>query len=469
MLQMFNNLKYTFILIIILLSNCTKETIEYTQLPIALKDNNITNWVNMTLYIVKNTPNNTPTYSSRGFAYIGLTMYETVVYGNPTYNSMNGILNGLNNLPKPDLTQKYNWEISLNAGQAYILAKIYEHTNNLNKAYISKLEQEILNKLSINTNQDIIERSIKYGKLVASTIFEWSKTDGGYLAYNQNLYPYYVKPNIHGALWIAPGKDVVSSPNFQGAVVDPVRLGPLHPYWGENRNFLKTNADLKVPVPVEYSDSVNSDCYKYFKAVYDSTSNLTTDQYNIIHWWGDDPSVTITPPGHSYNIAKIIVEKENADIFKSAQTLAMVGLAVGDAFINCWKAKFTYYRPRPYYYIRSTLKKSEWENKFPEPLFPSYYSGHSVQGAAFLTVLSNLYGENYSFSDDTHLGRNATVIERTYNVTYNIRYYTSFWQAAVEIAYSRFYGGIHTQEDNIIGLQQGKLIGENIIKLPWKK
>ena len=53
---MFNNLKYIFILIIILLSNCTKETIEYTKLPIELKDNNITNWVNMTLYIVKNTP-----------------------------------------------------------------------------------------------------------------------------------------------------------------------------------------------------------------------------------------------------------------------------------------------------------------------------------------------------------------------------------------------------------------------------
>ncbi|MCX8481541.1 MAG: vanadium-dependent haloperoxidase, partial [Sediminibacterium sp.] len=438
-----------------------KETIEYKQFPIELNENNIINWVNMTLYIVKNTPNNTPTYSSRGFAYIGLTMYETVVYGNPNYNTMNGILNGLNNLPKPDLTQQYNWEIALNAGQSYIISKIYDQTNSLNKAYILKLEQEILHKLSTNTNQDVIDRSIKYGILVASTIFEWSKSDGGYQAYRQNLYPYYVKPTIAGALWIAPGTDVVSSPNFQGAVVDPLRLGPLHPYWGENRNFLKTNADLKVPAPVEYSDSVNSTCYRFYKDVYDSSSNLTTDQYNIIHWWGDDPTVTITPPGHSYNIAKIIIEKENADIFKSAQTLAMVGLAVGDAFINCWKAKFTYYRPRPYYYIRNILKKSTWTNIFPEPLFPSYYSGHAVQGAAFLTVLSNVYGEKYPFTDDTHVGRNATEIERTYFVTYNFRNFTSFWQAAEEIAYSRFYGGIHTQEDNIIG---SRLHTDNFIK-----
>ena len=34
---------------------------------------------------------------------------------------------------------------------------------------------------------------------------------------------------------------------------------------------------------------------------------------------------------------------------------------------------------------------------------------------------------------------------------------------------SRFYGGIHTPQDNEVGLEQGTIIGKNIINLNWKK
>ena len=38
-------------------------------------------WVDLTTYITRNTPANSPTFSSRAFGYIGLTMYESVVGG----------------------------------------------------------------------------------------------------------------------------------------------------------------------------------------------------------------------------------------------------------------------------------------------------------------------------------------------------------------------------------------------------
>jgi hypothetical protein len=45
-----------------------------------------TAWADMTTYITKTTPANTPTFASRCFGYIGLAMYESIVNGYPEYN-----------------------------------------------------------------------------------------------------------------------------------------------------------------------------------------------------------------------------------------------------------------------------------------------------------------------------------------------------------------------------------------------
>ena len=48
------------------------------------------------------------------------------------------------------------------------------------------------------------------------------------------------------------------------------------------------------------------------------------------------------------------------------------------------------------------------------------------------------------------------------------RSFDSFWAAAQETADSRFYGGIHTAQDNIVGLEEGKKIAQNVNNLNWK-
>ena len=74
-----------------------------------------TAWADMTNYITKNTPANTPTFASRCFGYIGLTMYESVVNGSPEYQSVAAQLNGLSSLPLPEKRVTYNWPLVLNA------------------------------------------------------------------------------------------------------------------------------------------------------------------------------------------------------------------------------------------------------------------------------------------------------------------------------------------------------------------
>jgi hypothetical protein len=123
-----------FSLICILLFACSpKQNATITEVDAAHQ------WAEMTLYITKHTPANSPTFASRCLGYIGLTMYESIVHGYPEYQSMVGQLNGLDSLPLPDKNKSYRWIISLNAAQAEILQLIYQQTSDSNKIRIKRI------------------------------------------------------------------------------------------------------------------------------------------------------------------------------------------------------------------------------------------------------------------------------------------------------------------------------------------
>ena len=170
---MFKKLYLVSFLLIILFVYCKQEK-PLTDQDLATK------WAEMTLFITKNTPGNTPTYSSRCLGYIGLTMYEAIVKGYPEYQSLENQLDGLDSLPVLEPNKTYDWRLSLNAAEASILKNIYNQTSDENKVKIDSLEAAINAEYSEKiTDKAVIERSIAFGKTVASTIFEWSKTDGG--------------------------------------------------------------------------------------------------------------------------------------------------------------------------------------------------------------------------------------------------------------------------------------------------
>ena len=411
-----------------------------------------TKWGQMTVRTMKDTPKGTPTYGSRAVAYMGLAMYESIVSGSPQHKSMAGQLSGLGVLPKADNAQKYNWILSLNAGQSYMLKQLYEQASAANKASIDSLEKSIYQSEIQTTNKEIAERSVKYGQDIAKAIFEWSKTDGGHEGYKHNFDSTYVLPR--GAYsWKPPTRGQA-----------PSQL-PLHPYWGRNRTFSPPNQTLQVPEMMAFDYKVGSAYYNQMMEVYYKRKTLTQEEKEIANWWGDDPTETFSPPGHSYNLATITIKTAQPNLFKAAETYARVGMAVADAFINCWKCKYTYHAQRPWsfiYYNVDTL----WGTFWPEPPFPAFYSGHASQAAAATTALSDLYGSNFRFIDDSHLGRPKDM-QRL--VEYKARSFNSFWEAALESANSRLYGGIHNCQDNEVGLTEGQKIGKNINRLAWKK
>ncbi len=408
-------------------------------------------WGEMTLKIMYKQVANTPTYGSRSLAYMGLTMYETVVNGNTKYKSMAGQLTDLPTLPKPDVGKEINWALALNAGQAFMLKNLYNYAEKSKLDRIDSLETSIRESYATKVSQTITDQSVKYGKEVAEAIWNWSKSDGGFEGYKKNFDANYKVPKGPG-YWVPP---------VRGQVVSEY---PLHSFWGKNRTFSPTNGQLPVPNFITYSTDKASNYFSLINPVYLKSLTLTQTEKEIAAWWADDPSETFSPPGHSYSLANIVVNQSNVDLFKAAETYARVGMAVADAFINCWKTKFTYHSERPGTYIRATIK-NDWIQIWPEPPFPAFYSGHSTQAAASSAVLTFLYGPTYQFTDVSHVGRH---IDEERKIEFKARKYNSFDDAAREAGYSRILGGIHTSLDNEVGYAEGVKAGENVNKLIWR-
>jgi hypothetical protein len=413
-----------------------------------------TRWADMTLYTIKYAAKNSPTYSSRALGYIGLAMYEAVVNADPNKRSMSGQLSGLTNLPVPQASASYYWPLALNAAEASLLKYLYPNPAVSPPSSISKIDSLynlIFREKSRGLSAATVDRSVEFGKSLASKIYEWSKADGGDVGYSKHFDPAYTFPSGN-SYWIPPTAGQTVS-NY-----------PLHPYWGQNRTFATTNGALATPAIVPYSTDVNSAYYKLYNDVYQKNKILTQQEKEIAAWWADDPTQTYSPPGHSYNIATIIIKKANANIIKAAETYARVGMSLADAFICCWKTKVAYFNERPSSYVRKNID-ANWTQYWPEPPFPAFPSGHSTQGAAMATVLTDLYGDNFSFTDNTHMG----LFLPPYTTALTTRTFTNIWASAEECAYSRFLGGIHTQQDNDTGIAEGTKIGANINNLVWKK
>jgi hypothetical protein len=387
--------------------------------------------------------------------YLGLAMYEAIVPGDGSHISMNSQLNGLS-LPVADKTKAYNWVLSLNEAEDTLLKLLYPFPDNSHQYVhekIDSLANAIYEEFAKTTDPEIIKRSVQFGRDIALAIYAWSVIDGGDKGYNRNFDPNFLVPT-GPSYWVPP---------VRGQTVSPY---PLHPHWGKNRTFVVANGNIPIPAIEPFSTDTASNYYKMYRAIYDKDPLLTKDEREIAAWWADDPTETFSPPGHSYYIASLAIKKLRPNLIIAAEAYARTGIAVADAFINCWKVKVTYFNERPSSYVKKYIDPN-WIQFWPEPPFPAFPSGHSNQAAAGATVLTDLFGDNISFTDDSHEGHRRYDDVRFLDLVYPARNYQSFWEAANECGYSRLLGGIHTKQDNETGLKEGQQVGNNVNALHW--
>jgi hypothetical protein len=389
-----------------------------------------TSWFDLARTLVRTTLGFTPPVASRAFAYVGLALYEAVVPGSRRYQSLQRVLPGLR-VPSPD-HDRLDWPAVANTALATMLRMLFPTTSESNRAAIDALEASFT-----GSSDDAL-----YGRAVAESVFAWSLTDGGHEGYLRNFPANYVPP-------AGPGLWVPTPPAFQPA---------LQPTWGRNRCFaIDSGATCPPGPPTRYSEDREAGFYAEAVEVYRAVNDRTPEQEAVALFWADDPGVTATPPGHSISIATQVLQQERVSLMLAAETYAKVGMAVGDAFIACWDAKYRYGLLRPVTYIRAVVDP-DWTPLLVTPPFPEHTSGHSVQSGAAFHVLADLFGRRYRFEDHTHDDRGLAP-----------RRFGSFREAAEEAAVSRLFGGIHFRPAIELGLEQGRCIGRAVSQLPFER
>lgn len=402
-------------------------------------------WIDLQLTLTKSTPGFSPPVAARAFGYTGLSLYESVRFGIPNSKSLAGQVNGFEEtlLADIDVSAMYNWNIVANANLARMATELYSNTSTENKALIAALEERLLSIYSQGIDEQIVTDSISLGQAVAGKMIIYANSDGQKDGYAMN-FPVGFEPQEGEGLWV-PTPDTY--------------MGALQPYWGNTRPFLTENiAGTLPPAPPEYSLESGSLFFTETEEVYETVQNLTEEERTIAEFWSDDPGATATPPGHSVSILKEVLEQENASLDTAAVSFAKLGMGLHDAFVACWYAKYTYNLIRPITVIHEHID-ADFVIPLNTPPFPEYPSGHSVQSGAAAQILTDLFGQSYTFTDSTHA-------ERT-DIDGSPRTFESFYAFAEEAAISRLYGGIHFRSAIDLGVDQGKEIGKNIGRLSF--
>jgi hypothetical protein len=160
-------------------------------------------------------------------------------------------------------------------------------------------------------------------------------------------------------------------------------------------------------------------------------------------------------------VARTVAINQKLGLYETARLLALVDIAMADAYIAGWDSKFYYNFWRPFTAIRkgaqddnnNTIEDPLWEPEMPTPPVQDYPSTHSALGNAAATVLAGVLGDDASF----------TMSSPTSLSGYNSRTFAGFRQAADENADSRVRAGIHFRFACEAGQEMGDKIGQWVL------
>jgi hypothetical protein len=376
-----------------------------------------------------------PPVASRIYAYSNLAFYEAIKYSEKNATSLTQKMQLFDSLPKVS-NSTINYTISA-------ITAFFNTAKGLcfSKDSVTKKLNDVLIYYKENVDEKIYTSSVNYGNTIATTILARAAKDN---------YKY-----IKGL----PKYTVVKEKNTWEQT-PPDYADAVEPNWFLLKPMLIDSTMYSCIAPPVYNETMSSQYYKELLEVYETSKAKTTSMDSIAKYWDDNPFVTehaghfmaatkkITPVGHWLGITGIICKTAKANVVATAKAYALSSCAMYDGFIACWFQKYKTKMPRPITVIRKWFDPN-WNAYLQTPPFPEYTSGHSVISHASATVLSNMFGNNISFTDTTenkYLG-----LQRSF---------TAITDAANEAGISRLYGGIHFKSAIENGKLQGKNIGE---------
>jgi PAP2 superfamily len=361
-------------------------------------------------------PFGNPPYASRAYSYVAVAQFEALKaawYFKYLYNrpSPSQVDTGVQALIPTNGLPSYPSEDAVVSGVTAELLKLLFPTG-VEQITRKAGEQRQAALLSGKATASDIAAGLALGQAVAAVFVARAGSDGMRTAGGST------------AIWQAMAAAAAARGETPWRSLDSPPRPPMLPLFGNVRAWMMTPADILNERPPEPPSTSSNLMARELAEVKQSVRQLTRKQLATVYKWADGVS-TPTPPGHWNVIAAPYIRDAKFSEVRTARAFALLNMAMHDAAVSCWDAKFTYYNPRP------SQLDPEIRTMVGLPNFPSYTSGHSTFSAAASVVLSYLFPNGAAYFD----------------------------AQKEEAALSRLYGGIHYRSDIEIGKQQGSRVG----------
>jgi hypothetical protein len=249
----------------------------------------------------------------------------------------------------------------------------------------------------------------------------------------------------------------VYRPHTAAGVYVPT-VGPATPHWGKRRPWVMPRGDhfRPGPPPGLTSDTWARD-YNEIKAVGGRTSaQRTPEQTAIAKFWEATAPVVYWP------VARSVAAAPGRDVTDNARLFALAAMAMDDALIAVFDAKYTYNLWRPVTAIRNgdldgnnaTERDPGWTPFIATPMHPEYPCAHCIVSGALGGVLEAEIGA----------GPTPRLSSASPTAEGAVRTWTSVADFTKEVAQARIYDGVHYRTSTEVGSAMGKKIGELVAR-----
>ena len=282
---------------------------------------------------------------------------------------------------------------------------------------------------AIDDSQASIDFGIAWGQTVADAIWAWRLTDGFTPA----------PPPFLGGLNVGQWRP--TPPGFLSGA--GVQFSYMTPWVIESPSQFRPAGP-----PALTSDRYTADFNETKTMGSLNSTSRTDDQTLFSRFWNAS-----TANFFWNEIANNLADKEHFSFSRRARLLASLNLAIADAAIGCWEAKYTYVFWRPVTAIPladtdgnpATIEDLSFTTLLITPNHPEYPSGHSCLSGAAGEILAKTFGEHKKLTVTSDAAEMAGVV----------RSYDGFPEILQEIKDARVFAGIHFRSACDDGQQVG--------------
>ncbi len=363
-----------------------------------------------------NFPFANPPYAARAYSYVSVAQFEALKsawyykyqFNRPSPSRTDAAVQAL--APVTDLPSYPSEDAVLSGVTAEMLKLLFPAA--IEEITRRAADQREAALLSGKATASDIAAGLALGNAVSAVVITRARADGTGNAVG------------NAALWKALADSATARGETPWVSQESPARPPMLPNFGFVQAWSMSAADIAATRPPAPPSTKSAQMATEVAEVKSTVRNLTSAQRAIAEKWNDGAG-TYTPPGHWNDIAAEYVRDARMSEVRAARTFALLNMAMHDASVACWNAKYTYFNPRPVQLDPSI------GTSIGLPNFPAYPSGHSTFSAAAASVLSYLFP---SGADE-------------------------FVKQADEAGISRLYGGIHYRSDIERGKEHGKVVG----------